>query len=44
MTVAKLIQLRRLVLGILAIIDAELRERGALREQTIIISDYQEQR
>lgn len=32
MTIARLMTMRRLLLGLLALIEAELRERGALRD------------
>lgn len=41
MTVAKLQTMRRLLLGLLALIEAELRERGALSDRTIGNRDYQ---
>lgn len=43
MTIAKLQTMRRLLLGLLALIDAELRERGALHEAqaTIRTRNYQ---
>ena len=41
MTIAKLTTMRRLLLGLLALIEAELRERGALPEQTIRDRNYQ---
>jgi hypothetical protein len=41
LTIAKLHTLRRLLLGMLAIIEAELRERSALQGETIHIRDYQ---
>lgn len=41
MTIAKLHTMRRLLLGLLALIEAELRERGAMPERTISNRDYQ---
>jgi len=39
MTIAKLHLARRLLLQLVEMIEAELRERGALREQTISVRD-----
>jgi hypothetical protein len=39
MTITKLQTMRRLLLGILALIEAELCERGALPQQTIKARD-----
>lgn len=41
MTIAKLQTMRRLLIGLLALIDAELRERGALPDRTIQRRDSQ---
>jgi hypothetical protein len=41
MTITKLQTMRRLLLGLLALIEAELRDRGALPERTINNRDYQ---
>lgn len=40
-TIMKLQTMRRLLLGLLALIEAELRERGALPDRTINNRDYQ---
>jgi hypothetical protein len=42
MTIQKLQLIKRLLLQLVAMVDDELRARGALREQTISIRDYQQ--
>lgn len=41
MTIAKLHTMRRLLIGLLALIEGELRERGALPEREQSTANYQ---
>jgi hypothetical protein len=44
MTIAKLQLIRRLLLQLVAMVESELRERGALPDRTISAHDYQQPR